>query len=145
MSPEPYLHPPATVEEIQPAEFDLQPAEIRELVYIVARSGIFADTNESIPPWTVFHSKIEHSNDLKITNVAYNPILMAPPNDYSTVYTIVRRQQEAIHSLGFTHAPAFFDMGLLTKSLEIYWAKQDELSAIIPCQGGAHAPTNVTF
>ena len=34
--------------------------------------------------------------------------------------------------------PVYFDMGLLTKALEITWAKPVELQGVIPCEGGMH-------
>ena len=63
---------------------------------------------------------------------------MANPTDMSTVYTTLKRVKESINNLGLTYAPVFFDMGLLTKALEIVWANPDELSGVIPCEGGMH-------
>ena len=63
---------------------------------------------------------------------------MATPTDYNTVYTTMLRIQEVGNELGFDHIPLFFDMGLLTKALEIQWANPDLLSKLILCDGGMH-------
>ena len=71
-------------------------------------------------------------------NVAFNPIIMAPPSDYSTIYTTLKRTKECVNALGQSEVPVYFDMGLLTKALEITWAKPVELQGVIPCEGGMH-------
>ena len=63
---------------------------------------------------------------------------MAPPTDYSTVYTTLKRVKECLNALGQTHTLVFFDMGLLTKALEITWAKPVDLQGVISCEGGMH-------
>lgn len=59
---------------------------------------MFADdiafTENSLPPWTVFQSVVEHDNLESQSRVVFNPIIMAPPNDYSTVYTALKRVRE---------------------------------------------------
>ena len=72
------------------------------------------------------------------SKVAFNPILMAPPTNLDTIFTTLKRSKEAVNALGFPHVPVFFDMGLLTKALEIVWASPTELQGVIPCDGGMH-------
>ena len=56
---------------------------------------------------------------MPISVIAYNPILMAPPNDYATVFTTLMRNKEIINSLGHYYTLIFFDMGLLTKACNL--------------------------
>ena len=63
---------------------------------------------------------------------------MAPPTDYSTVYTTLKRVKECVNALDQTHTPVYFDMDLLTKALEITWAKPVDLQGVISCEGGMH-------
>ncbi len=77
-------------------------------------------------------------SDLEVTEVAINPIIMAPSTDYCTIYTTVLRVQEVTRELGFQKCPVFCDMGLLTKALEIVGAKPDVLPDVIPCDGRIH-------
>ena len=63
---------------------------------------------------------------------------MAPPTDYSTVYTTLKRVKECVNALGQTHTPVYFDMDLLTKALEITWAKPVDLQGVISCESGIH-------
>ena len=76
--------------------------------------------------------------DIPVSRVAYNPILMAPASDISTVYTIMLRLKEAANALGQKYLPLCLDMGLLTKALEIVWAHPTELEGVILVEGGMH-------
>ena len=107
---------------------------LTELVYHISRI-----TNDEKPmlPWGPFHVMLS-VNSAPVSTIAFNPILMAPPTDYSTIYTTLLRNKEIISNLGFEHLPIFFDMGLLTKALEVTWARPRELSGIFPCDGGMH-------
>ena len=63
---------------------------------------------------------------------------MAPPNDYNTVYTTLKCTKEQMNALGQDICPITFDMGLLTKALEIVWSRTEELKEVIPMEGGMH-------
>jgi hypothetical protein len=140
--PEPKFEPPVVANEVkmQCESNDVARAKNIELVYSVARSGLFSHdgTGDSIPPWGTFHVGIAAESSPAVSTVAFNPILMAPPTDASTVYTTLKRAKEAINSLGQHYVPVFFDMGLLTKAYEITWANPDDLEGVIPCEGGMH-------
>ena len=62
---------------------------------------------------------------------------MAPLSDYSTIYTTLKRTNEYVNALGQNDVPFYFDVGLLTKALEITWEKPVELQGI-PCEGDMH-------
>ena len=115
---------------------DLHRAVLRELVYGLCRSNVLIQ-NTNIPQWMVFHSAL-CDTELTTTGVAFNPIIMATPTNYSTVYTTMLRVQEVGKELGFEHLPLFFYMGLLTKALEIQWANPDSLSGVALGDGGMH-------
>ena len=110
---------------------------VTELTYGMCRSGAFVEEPSQVPHWMLFHSMLNPEND-PVTTVAFNPILMAQPTNYSTLYTTLLRMQEVTDILGFKNIPVFFDMGLLTKVMEIKWAKPDILKSVIPCDGGMH-------
>ena len=43
-----------------------------------------------------------------------------------------------MNALGQSHCLTFFDMGLLTKALDLVWANSEELNGIILLEGGMH-------
>ena len=135
--PEPILNPPPIAEEILPAN-DLLTAELTELLYHTARSGMITDKNENVPPWDVFQATLTSSKHLQVSNVAFNQIIMAPPTNCNTIYTLLLRLKEAASALCFPHMPVCFDMGLLTKVLEMTWAKPEKFKDVLPCEGGMH-------
>ena len=140
--PEPRLSNPVHAEAIRPVlTHSVAIAQGTELAYQVARCGFFGEgrKNVTIPTWSPFHASLVTDNDTeKVSNVAFNPIIMAPPNDHNTIYTTMKRMKEASSILGQTHIPVIFDMGLLTKALEIKWSANNELAGVILCEGGMH-------
>ena len=137
--PEPTFYQQPRLQDIQNVSTDsVKEAKLKELLYNMSRCDVFCDDREEsseIPLWSMFHSKVQADYQQAVSNVAFNPIIMAPPTDYSTVYTTLKRMKECINSLGQAYVPVYFDMGLLTKALEITWAKPVDMQGIIPCKG----------
>ena len=98
----------------------------------------------SVPSWKQFHSVLTSETGQTVSCVAFNPIIMAPPTDLGTVYTTLLRLKETEGMLGQEHIQVFFDMGLLTKALEITWSRPNELKSVIPCEGGMHLLMSVS-
>lgn len=81
---------------------------------------------------------IRKENKTEASTIAYNPIIMSKPTDYSTIYTTLLGSKEVATSLGQSHIPVVFDMGLLTKALEKVWSQDKKLQGVIPVEGGMH-------
>ena len=73
-----------------------------------------------------------------MSTVAFNPILMAPPNNLSTIYTTLKCFEEAASILRHSWIPICLDMGILSKAFEIVWSNPVGLSGIILIEGGMH-------
>ena len=99
---------------------------------------IWPNSDKDFPPWVPFHVGLSRDLDIPVSTISFNPILMAPPTDYSTIYTTLVHSKEIANIHGHISIPAFFYMGLLTKALEITWACPDELAGVLPCTGGMH-------
>ena len=65
---------------------------------------------------------MQYQVNINAFNVAINPIIM-PPTVYSSYNTTLKGMQKCINVLVQIYTSAYFDMGLLTKTLEITWAK----------------------
>ena len=110
----------------------------------MGRCDSFCDDRAvTLPPWTVFQSQMEPDILHDTTDVVFNPIIMAPPNDYNTVYTIRKRTKEQMNALGQEICPVTFDIGLLTKALEVVWSRPVELKGVVPIEGGMHVLMSV--
>ena len=124
--------PSPTVMDITPSHTPrVHRLELTELVYHIGRSA--GNDQDHLLPWTPFQVKIVKDN-VPVSTIAYNPILMAPPTDYSTVYTTLMRNKAIVNSLGQDHFPIVFDMGFLTKAMRICWTRPDELNGVIPME-----------
>ncbi|XP_060579912.1 uncharacterized protein LOC132736731 [Ruditapes philippinarum] len=141
--PCPHFDPPVTKKEVKPIEcMSVKAAKMKELLFNFGRCSVFCEDQAEnslgrFQPWDTFQASVMQDTP-SISNVAYNPIIMATPTDYSTVYTVLLRLKECMNELGQGYAPVVFDMSLLSKALEIVWCQKEELQGIIPCEGGMH-------
>ena len=119
---------------------NIEKAQMTEFAYQVLRSGSFGlmEMNISFPCWSAFNAYLKTDDKEAVSAVAFNPIIMAPPTDHSTIYTTMKRMKEAASVLGQSHIPVFFDMAILMKALEIKWSRDQELNGVIPFEGGLH-------
>ena len=138
--PKPILNPPVNINELNIDEPKSAKAlRLKELLYNMGRCDSFCDDRAvTLPPWTVFQSRIEPDILHDTADVVFNPIIMAPPNDYNTVYTTPKRTKEQMNALGQEICPFTFDMGLLTKALEVVLSRPVELKGVVPIEGGMH-------
>ncbi|XP_053373036.1 uncharacterized protein LOC123541526 [Mercenaria mercenaria] len=139
--PRPYFRsPPSSKDEVKlPEPEAAKVMKMKELLYNLSRLHLFCDDRfEKTPPWTIFQSQISSDQLAESSDVVFNPIIMSTPTHYNTVYTTLKRIKEQMNALGQSNCPVFFDMGLLTKALEVVWARQPELSGVIPMEGGMH-------
>ena len=147
--PEPKFQPAPYAEKLFElvANEEFKRAKTKEIVYNLARCGVFdkegVDTVESqqVPPLAPFHANStahESAESKDVSQVAFCPILKANPTEPSTIYTILLRLKKSLNLMGQEHVPVCFDMGLLSKALEIVWANPQELKGVIPFDGGMH-------
>lgn len=140
--PEPVINPPATSDDIKTSSTPAYlTAKLLEKLYMMMRSSdmYVHEESSSFPPWGAFHVLLTRNQPTRaISNIAFNPIILAPPTNLNTVFTTLKRSKVAINNLGFEHTPIFFDMGLLSKALEVTWSCPAELKGVIPCGGGMH-------
>ena len=139
--PQPPMSPPVRPEELESKEPSSHKLlRLKNLLHNFGRSGVvFCDDRaQPVEPWTIFQSKVESDRLTDPATVLFNPIVMASPTDFSTVYTTLKRTKEQMNALGQSVCPIFFDMGLLSKALEIVWANKSELDGVVPLEGGMH-------
>ena len=87
---------------------------MKELLYNFGRCDMFCDDHAiPIPPRTVFLSDIVEDDLDQLSEVIFNPMLMTPSTDYSTVFTTLKRMKEQINSLEQTHCQYVNTMLLL--------------------------------
>ena len=67
-------------------------------------------------------SKLTQGVDIKVSEVVYGAMIMDPPGDLNTCYTMLKRAKETVNVLGFEYTPVTFDRGLLTKPREVQWS-----------------------
>ena len=91
---------------------------------------IWPHSDKDFPPCVPFHVGLSRDLDIPVSTISFNPILMAPPTDYSTIYTTLVHSKEIANIHGHISIPAFFDMWA--------WACPDELAGVLPCEGGMH-------
>ena len=129
--PEPFLDPSAQLKELYcPEPNNAKEMRLKEVLYHLGR--------DCLPPWTVFQAHVKRSVLLDQADVVFNPVIMSPPSDFSTIYRTLMRVKEQMYAIGQTVCPIYFDMGLLSKALVIVWANPSEFYGVIPLEGGMH-------
>ncbi len=97
--PEPaFLHPVLVDDIEQPSRMSeiVSHANAVEMIYNVTQSNVISPTS-SMPPWGAYHVQLcKNERNLPISEVAYNPIIMASPGDIPTIYTTLKRSKETI-------------------------------------------------
>ncbi|WAR09163.1 hypothetical protein MAR_019121, partial [Mya arenaria] len=120
--PCPTFEPVVSLEEVNPTVTPaVTQSRLKELLYSFGQCSVFcADLSERsvYPLWDMFHAKTMFDATASVSNVAFNPIIMATPTDYSTIYTVLLRLKECMNVLGQQYAPVIFDMSMLAKALE---------------------------
>ena len=93
--PEPVLIPHPTPDEIWLSTPDTEIAASQELAYLLVRTDLVTKddhaTRRKIPSWSVFHALLTDNVYQTPSTVAFNPIIMAAPTDYNTIYTTHKR------------------------------------------------------
>ncbi|KAH3786021.1 hypothetical protein DPMN_164120 [Dreissena polymorpha] len=126
---------PVTIHEIKPVEsIPVKLARLNELLYSCGRSATFCDDFSEVTNilnWSMFSAKtVDKGKQNTESILAYNPIVMSKPTDYSTAYTTLLRAKEVANALGQTHIPVVFYMGLLSKAFEIVWSQNDTFNGV---------------
>ena len=70
-------------------------------------SRVSTVSTDMLLPWTIFQSDVEPDHIHSKRNSFFNPIIMAPPNDYSTVYTPLKSIKEQINALDKKYCSIF--------------------------------------
>ena len=78
-----------------------------------------------------------------MSQVPYNPITIAPASDLSTIYSCVTLVSSS-KCAGSEESALCFDMGLLTKALEIKWSNPRELEGVILKEGEMNSLMHAT-
>lgn len=141
--PSPQLSPPVQSVEIQCQDTEsVKLFRLKETMYHMGRHKLLHICDDratnTFPSWSVFQSMIESDTITETAEITFNPIIMASPTDFNTIYTTLKRTKEQINALGQKVCPIVFDMGLLTKALEIIWARPSEFEGVVPIEGGMH-------
>ena len=71
-------------------------------------------------------------------DVVFNPIIMATPNDYNTVYTTPKGTKEQMNALGQEICPIKFVMGLLKEPSNIVWSRPVKLNGVGTMEADMH-------
>ena len=95
------------------------------------------DLNGVLPAWSGFNSLVTEA-DIPVATVRYLPFLHAPPTEFSTIYTIIRRLITIAIALGQHHVLVTADLAIYSKAQQILWEKTDLQKQVTMRLGGMH-------
>ena len=96
---------------------------------------------QEVPGWSGFHATISETLPFS-TTVGYCPMINASSVEFSTIYTVMKKAQAMMATLGQAKSVITFDLAIYAKAKEIQWKRPDELFDTITRMGGFHIALN---
>ena len=99
------------------------------------------DLAQEVPGWSGFHATISKTLPFS-TTIGYCPMINATSVEFSTIYTVMKKAQAMMATLGQAKSVITFDLAIYAKAKEIQWKRPDEFSDTIIRMGGFHIALN---
>jgi len=109
-------------------------AVLCDLVWKILRQ---TDVNGVMPAWSGSNSLVTEA-DIPVATVSYLPFTHAPPSDFSTIYTILRRLIAIAFAQGQHHILVAADLAIYSKAEQILWGKNELQNKVTMRLGGMH-------
>ena len=94
---------------------------------------------QNMPGWTVFHALIS-TKVYGPTSIGYCQAIAAPPSDFNTVYTVLKRADSMFYRLGQSEVILMRNEALYSKAQIIKWRNPDEFKNVFNRLEGFIAP-----
>ena len=90
-----------------------------------------------IPSFVAMKSLISSEN-VRITNSAFTPIIPHPATDFSTIYTSMKNYQDILNQRNIPYGPLWYDEGAYRIAKEIQLLRPNEFGNLFLGMGGFH-------
>ena len=95
-------------------------------------------SEQCIPSWAGVHAFMQLKEEVKVTNLGYNPVIQGLPIDMNTIYTGIKIVEKQTRMLGKDIPVITFDLQLYIIAQEVRLRKWTELGYVILRMGGFH-------
>lgn len=96
---------------------------------------------QQVSSWTGFNVIIHQPLQMQST-VGYCPMIHGSSTEFSTVYTLMKKIQAIMISLGQSYTVITFDLAICIKAKEIQWCQPDEFANTVIRMGSLHIILN---
>ena len=93
---------------------------------------------QCITSWAGVHAAIQLQQEIKLTNIGYNPVIQGLPTDMNTIYTGIKIVEKQTRMLGQNTPVITFDLQLYIIAQEVRLKNWSELSHVVLRMGGFH-------
>ena len=95
-------------------------------------------TGQCTPSWAGVHAIMQLQEEIKATNIGYNPVIQGLPTDMNTIYTGIKIVEKQIIMLGQDKPVITFALQLYIIAQEVRLRYWDALGHIVLRMGGFH-------
>ena len=96
---------------------------------------------QPVPGWSAFHAKISNRPGIP-TNIGYCQPIPAPPAEFNTVYTVLKRAEALFRRIGQQAVILTWDEALYSKAQIVKWRNATEFENLFNRMGGFHRALN---
>ncbi|KAJ8034477.1 hypothetical protein HOLleu_21334 [Holothuria leucospilota] len=114
----------------------LCPTRLFEVELIPSPTG-----EQQVPSWSGCNAIIHQPTQMH-TNVGYCPMIHGSSTEFSTIYTVMKKIQAMMTSLGQRDTVITFDLAIYIKAKEIQWRQPEEFANTVIRMGGFHIILN---
>ena len=116
-------------------------AQRLDLAYVLLK--MFPSDETTLPGWTGFNTILCQNDIPEVSRVGYLPVIDAPPTEYSTINTILKRSEEIADKLQLRYVTLVFDEAVYAKIQHVRWKNEAFQNRFVVRLGEFH--TSMSF
>ena len=116
-------------------------AQKLDLAYVLLK--MFPSDETVLPGWTGFHTILCQDDIPEVSRIGYLPVIDAPPTEYSTINTILKKSEDIANKLQLRYATLVFDEAVYAKIQHVRWKNEAFQNRFVVRLGEFH--TSMSF
>ena len=116
-------------------------AQKLDLAYVLLK--MFPSDETVLPGWTGFNTILCQDDIPEVSRIGYLPVIDAPPTEYSTINTILKKSEDIANKLQLRYATLVFDEAVYAKIQHVRWKNEAFQNRFVVRLGEFH--TSMSF
>ena len=112
-------------------------AQKLDLAYVLLK--MFPSDDTVLPGWTGFNTILCQEDKPEVSRIGYLPVIDAPPTEYATINTVLKRSEEIADKLQLRYVTLVFDEAVYAKIQHVRWKNEAFQNRFVVRLGEFHA------